>query len=652
MSTTIVCCNTRKYHGLMVVPIDQSEREYVLLSSLDETLIVGDQRFNLALHRYRGVYEPRGHKYITDFEYTPTPTITYRVGDVVLRKELLWIHRRSQLMVRYTLLECGAQGLILHLRPFLAYRDRHSLSRANKEADMNAYAVANGVKCSLYSGFPWLNMQLSTDEFEFVNAADWYYDFEYSQELARGYEGHEDLSTPGYFETPLVKGQSVIFSASTESQFGANKIEEDYSAAIARRTNKVDLHSCLQHSARQFIVRKTPGCAEVVAGFPWYSVVGREALIALPGLTLEQGHKEDCIEVLDGIVRDYYDGTLRDSYRIENSIDALLWAFRAFERLEEHVSREYIWDRYSAFMISLLEYYKAGVHLNEQGEVRVELHENGLLWGSSERGPITWMDTTADVENATSRRGYIVEVNALWYNALCYTLELAKQFGAEEVVEQWGDMPKLVKRNFMATFWHSGGRLMDYVDGDRSNGDIRPSMIVACALPYKMLSVEEQISVVRTIDQHLLTPKGLRSLSPNHPKYDHSISISGSTSAVKNGSVWVWPLAMYVRVCFEIMGDEFLYRANDMIREFTEEIQSYGIGSVGEYFDSAPPFTPRGAISQAWSVAAVLEIIELIYEHGHAWHGADKKHKDKKGEKGAKSNDKHSKKRSLFSFGK
>ena len=215
MSTTIVCCNTRKYHGLMVAPIDDSDRAYVLLSSVDETVVHDGQSFNLALHRFPGTYEPRGHKYITDFEYTPTPTITYRVGSIVLRKELLWIHNRTQLMIRYTLLEAPSD-VRLRLRPFFAFRDKHALTHANMEADGRSRPIPGGVKCRLYSDFPWLYLQTDCRDAEFVPAPDWYYNFEYAREIERGYEGDEDLLTTGYFELSLGRRQSVIFSASVE----------------------------------------------------------------------------------------------------------------------------------------------------------------------------------------------------------------------------------------------------------------------------------------------------------------------------------------------------------------------------------------------------------------------------------------------------
>ena len=211
MSTTIVCCNTRKYHGLMVCPKDdRDENNYVLLSSVDETVVQHEQSFNLAIHRFPGVYDPRGHKYITDFTYTPAPAITYRVGGVILKKELLWIHSRTQLLIRYTLLDARSQTQ-LRLRPFLAFRDRHTVGRANMEADGRSYPIEGGVRNRLYEGFPWLHMQIDAPS-EFVAAPDWYYNFEYGEEIARGYPGHEDLLTTGYFELDIAKGQSVTSS--------------------------------------------------------------------------------------------------------------------------------------------------------------------------------------------------------------------------------------------------------------------------------------------------------------------------------------------------------------------------------------------------------------------------------------------------------
>ena len=340
MSTTIVGCNTRKYHGLIVAPIDSSNNAYVLLSSLDETIVQHDQSFNLALHRFRGVYEPRGHKYITDFEYTPCPTITYRVGGVILRKEILWIHKRTQMMIRYTLVDAHSETT-LRLRPFLAFRNKHELSKANMYANGRSYPVTNGVKNRLYDGFPWLHMQLSKADAKFVPAPDWYYDFEYQKELERGYEGYEDLLTTGYFEMNIKKGESIIFSASVDEMPSGEAIVEAYETSVARRTHKVDFESCLHHSARQFIIRRPGDRTEVMSGYPWYGKAGRSAFISLPGLTLEQGYKEDCMAVLDTMVGDMHNGDFAGKASAEVSADAPLWFFWTLQQLEEHIGALY-----------------------------------------------------------------------------------------------------------------------------------------------------------------------------------------------------------------------------------------------------------------------------------------------------------------------
>lgn len=514
MSTTIVCCNTRKYHGLMVAPIDDSDRAYVLLSSVDETVVHDGQSFNLALHRFPGTYEPRGHKYITDFEYTPTPTITYRVGSIVLRKELLWIHNRTQLMIRYTLLEAPSD-VRLRLRPFFAFRDKHALTHANMEADGRSRPIPGGVKCRLYSDFPWLYLQTDCRDAEFVPAPDWYYNFEYAREIERGYEGDEDLLTTGYFELSLGRRQSVIFSASVEA---------------------------------------IPDPAAIGGMFA----------------------------------------------------DAPLWFFWVLQQLQRTLGEEEIWKRYGIVMKELLAAYRRGV-----GGVAV--HDNGLVWASAPDKALTWMNALAGGVPVVSRDGYPVEINALWYNAVCYALELASRFGEEEFVGEWKAWPEWIRNAFREMFWSGDdGYLADFVGPEGPNRWIRPNMVVACGLDYKMLDEEQQASVLRIVGQHLLTPKGLRSLSPRNPRYKNRCEGDEAVraEASMNGSVWVWPLWFYVKASFDLGGREFLPRAEELLARFGEEIQSYGIGSINELFDGDPPHAPWGAVSQAWSVGAVLMIRE------------------------------------------
>ena len=612
MSTTMVCSNTSRFHGLMVAPIDNSDNTYVLLSSLDETIVQHDQSFNLAIHRFKGVYEPRGHKYITDFEYTPTPTITYRVGGVILKKELLWIHKRTQLMIRYTLLEAHSDTK-LRLRPFFAFRDKNALSVANMDADGHSFEAINGVKNRLYQSFPWLYMQTDKKNVEFVPAPDWYYGFEYQKDLIRGYEGYEDLLTTGYFELDMKKGESVVFSASLDEMSSASAITEMFEASIARRTHKINFSSCLRHSARQFIVRGEGDKKEVLSGYPWGAFSGRKAFIALPGITLEQGNKEDCIDSLNTMISSMEGGMFTGPASFTKQVDAPLWFFWTLQQLQESTSAKYIWDNYGSVMKALLNNYKVGT-----GDL-VALHENGLVWIGGCSTPLTWMDSVVDSVVSTPRCGYVVEVNALWYNAVCYTLELAKKYKDKPFVEEWCSLPAVIKESFTAQFWmKEEGYFADYVDMYGQNKDIRSNMVIACGLNHKVINQEQQVNILRMVRQYLLTPKGLRSLDPSNYKYKGTfdkLNPSERDYTSKNGMAWPWLLQFYVKGNFDIAGVKFLGDAQAILNNFDDDIQTYGLGAVSELYDADPPFTARGAISEAWNTGAVLNMYSMVHDY-------------------------------------
>ena len=288
--------------------------------------------------------------------------------------------------------------------------------------------------------------------------------------------------------------------------------------------------------------------------------------------------------------------------------DAPLWFFWTLQRLEEQIGAKAVWERYGEAMKRVLEAYKQGV------AGRVLLNENGLVWASSERVPLTWMNSVIDGVPVTPRNGYQVEVNALWYNAVRYTLRLAGEHGDKKFVKAWESLPERTAASFNELFRLPEGYLADCIGCEGTSKEIRPNMILACGLPYKMIDEQTQLEVIRTVSQHLLTPKGLRTLSPRNPLYKGSQEGTPAERdfAGKNGSVWPWLLSFYVRACFDVNGDSFLPQAEEMLANFEEDIQTYGIGSIGELFDADPPFSPRGAISQAWSVAAVLGIYGMI----------------------------------------
>lgn len=604
MSTTIVCCNTRKYHGLMVCPIrEKDDQEFVLLSSLDETIIQHEQSFNLALHRYAGNYEPRGHKYIVDFQYTPTPTITYRVGGVLLRKEMLWVHSAQQLLIRYTLLEAHSQTF-LRLRPFLAFRDRHSLSTANLTADGSSHSVEGGVRSKLYDGFPWLYMQLSRKA-SFVAVPDWHMNFEYSMEAKRGYPCFEDLLTTGYFELELRSGESVVFSGSTD-QVDATQLGKLFEQELSRRTVKTEFLPALRHSARQFLINFN-GDTSLQAGYPWYNPRSRETFMALAGCTLTQGLVANCGDILN-----HHKGRLHFGlFGTHLAADTQLWFFHALSQYEKVTSPETIWRDFGGAMREILTTYRDGATPNRC----IRMEPNGLIYAAMAGGALTWMNANVDGRAVTPRSGFAVDVNALWYNALRYTIDVACRAGDNAFGQQWGALADRIQESFVELFWNEERRyLSDYVCDGYYNNDMRPNQLLALSLEYSPLRDEQKGAVLSVVRTHLLTPRGVRTLSPRnvayHPRYEGNQP--QRDLAVHQGTCFPWLLEHFVRASFLVQGQSFVSEAQDLLDAFKEDTLSYGIGSVPEVYDGDPPHNPGGAISFAPSVGALLAINEMI----------------------------------------
>lgn len=616
MSTTMVCCNTRKYHGLLVCPIKEFDNEsFVLLSALDETVIQHDQTFNLGIHQYQnGIYDPRGHKYIIDFEFEPTPTITYRVGGVVLKKELLMVHNADQILIRYTLLDAHSPTT-LRLRPFLAYRNRHQLSKANLFVSTDYDQIDNGIASRLYSGFPILNIQLDKKN-KFESNPDWYYNVEYYEEKVRGYDYLEDLYTPGYFEVPIKKDESIIVSASLKEET-SKKLAAFFEKEVKSRPPKDSFLNCLKNSATQFIVKQGKD-TEVLAGFPWFGRWGRDTFIALPGLTLAANYDpKACKDVLDTMSREVNNGLFpnigKDDNAAYNSVDAPMWYFWAIQKYTEAVQdKSSVWKDYGKKMKQVLEAFRNGI--NEH----IRMHENGLIWAAQDGKALTWMDAVVDGVPVTPRAGYAVEINALWYNAIRFMLELAEENGDKKFVKEWEDLPLRIEESFTSVFWNEDlGYLADYVDERGQNMDLRSNQIIAASLQYSPIDDEKKSSIIYAIKDELLTSKGLRTLSPSHPDYKGFYVGDQATRdrAYHQGTVWVWQLGHYVEACFKLHSSTFENRAKEIASAFEDDMTDYGICGIAEVYDGNPPHHPGGSISQAWSVSEILRILQMIEKY-------------------------------------
>ncbi len=612
-STSIILCNTRKYHGLMVLPLKEFDGEnHVLLSAVDETVIQRGKEFNLGIHKFPGVgiYEPHGHKYIRDFEYEPTPTLIYRVGGVVLKKELLFVHNEEQFMIRYTLLEAHSPTTI-RVKPFLAFRNSHKLSKANMHANTKYQVISNGIKSKLYQGFPWLNMQINKSN-EFIATPDWHYNIEYLEELNRGYDYQEDLFVPGYFELPIKKGESVIFSAATK-EAAPEGLTRKFNSEIKLRPKKDGFEKCLVNSAQQFLVYRDKA-TEVIAGYPWFGRWGRDTFIALPGLTLTHGDAKSCKQVLDTMSSELKGGLFpnigKNTAAAFNSVDAPLWYFWSLQKYEEYiVDKEKVWKDYGKKMKSILEGYKNGLPFN------IKMHENGLVWQGEKGKALTWMDAIANGKPVTPREGYAVEINALWYNAVCYTLELAKEFGDKIFIKDWENLPEKIKSSFVENFWcDEYQHLHDVINEDGADKSVRPNQIFATSLPYSPIEDDHKERVLAKVEKELLTAKGLRTLSPKNRAYKGRYygSQEQRDNAYHQGTVWPWLLGHFIEGYLRLHGKNGLPLAERVIENFKEDMTEHGLCSIAEVYDGDPPYEPKGSISQAWSVAEALRIIEMI----------------------------------------
>lgn len=615
MSSTIICCNTRKYHGLLIVPVKEFNGDnHVLLSALDESVVQHGQTFNLGIHKYPGNYDPRGHKYIVDFEYEPVYTLTYRVGGVLLKKEIVLVHNEDQILIRYTLLDAHSDT-ILRLKPFLAYRCIHTLGKANMFANQRYETVDYGIRSRLYSGFPSLNMQISKKN-EFVAMPDWYYNVEYTEEQNRGYDFREDLFVPGYFEFPIKKGESIVFSASVEPAM-PGRLKAKFQKLVDERAPRDSGINCLRYSASQFIVKDGKD-TEVVAGYPWFGRWGRDTFIALPGVTLSANNDvKSCKEVLETMCRQLKNGLFpnigKDSNAAYNSVDAPMYFFKAVQEYGAAIKDdESVWKSFGAKMKAILSAYREGVN------VYVKMNDNGLIWASEPGKALTWMDAIVNGCPVTPRGGYAVEVNAMWYNAICYTLQLAKKAKDTKFVKEWEDMPEKVKGSFVATFWNQEyGYLADYVDERGQNMFVRPNQVIACSLEYSPVDDDMKRGVLEIVKRELLTPKGLRTLSPKNPYYHGCYEGDQPTrdEAYHQGTVWPWLLGPYVEANFRLYGKAFAATARSLVIEFRDDMTSYGLCSIAEIYDGNPPYQPNGSISQAWSVGEILRSIVMTEKY-------------------------------------
>ena len=610
--TSLVGCNTRKQHGLLVIPIpDMDNRPHVMLSSLDETVIQHGAPFNLGIHRYKGgVYSPNGHKYIREFDCEDVPRMTYRVGGVILTKEKIFISQENRILIRYTLVEAHS-ATTLRFKPFLAFREVNSLCMANNAINKEIKPVNNGVATCLYEGFPTLYMQFSHKPV-WVDEPNWYKDIEYVKDLERGVPYCEDLWVPGYFEVPIKRGESIIFSAGI-SEVNPRNLKKMYTADIESRTPRTSFFNCLKNSAKQFYIKDGKDMY-VISGFPWGTVLARNTFMALPGLTLAIDHRADYESIMatgiKALTRFMTDGDTKGRIHGIELPDIPLWALWAVQQYYKTIGAERARELYTEFVTETLDYLLRDGHPN----LKVN-PDNGLVTTAGTEAPVSWMNANHNGRPIIPRSGYLVEFNALWYNALMFGATLLE--GNEALTERrqaWIAAAEKMKQPFIDMFLNDSGYLFDYVDGNYASPEVRPNMAVAIGLDYSPLDRRQRKGVLDVVTRELLTPKGLRTLSPK--SYGYRPFYLGSPDereqALHQGPARPWLMGFYAEAYLKVFGMSGVSYIDRMLIGFEDEMSEGCIASLSQLYDGNPPFKGRGAVSHATNVAEVLRTVRLI----------------------------------------
>lgn len=610
--TTIVGANTRKQHGLLVIPVPEiDDNSHVLLSSLDETVIQHGAPFNLGLHRYSGgVYSPNGHKYIREYDCERVPTHTFRVGGVILKREKIFITNENRILIRYTLVDAHSKTT-LQFRPFLAFRNANDLCVENQVASRDYKEVSNGISTCMYDGYPELFMQVNHKP-KFVFDPYWYKGIEYIKDLERGIPYTEDLYVPGFFEVDMKKGDTIIFSAGV-SEVNTRQLTKMYEDEIKTRTPRTSFYNCLKNSAKQFYMTNADG-HYLFAGYPWFKVRARDEFIALPGCTLSNHHRPDFEAIMDtakeAFTRWMETGEPDKHLQGIDLPDVPLWAAWAIQRYSHDTDVPTARERYGELVAQLIDFIIDGKHPN------LQVDDNGLVRTDGTRQPMSWMDSARpDGTPLIPRTGYLVEFNALWYNALMFLLQMyADDKQMQSRVERWQKISDAYAESFAPTFLNDYGYLYDYVNGSYTDLSVRPNMVIAVGVDHTPLDRRQRKRILDFITRELLTPKGLRTLSPNSYGYNpwYVGNPEQREKAYYSGSARPWLMGFYCHAYVKVFGIGGLSFVNRMMIGFEDEMSQGAIGTLSELYDGNPPFIGRGAVSFAANVGEILRVLRLL----------------------------------------
>ena len=579
---TVAGINTRRYHALLVASLKPPVERRVLLARMEEELVLQDGTYALGAAQYPGAVAPRGFEYLEEFRTEPCASWSYTVHDVQVEKQVYLVPGKQAVVVRYR----SDHRATLRVRPFLAYRDYHSLRHATQDFQIE----------------PELHVQTAAS---FHADAHWYYNNEYLEELERGLDFREDLFTPGFYTLELTPGHWFPVCVSLDGQ-----------AAVEPRA----VHD-------PFVVHRQDGKPTIIAGYPWFTDWGRDTMISLPGLLITPGRLEEARQILEGFLEHMNQGIVPNRFPDAgetpeyNTADATLWMFQAVRLwLQAGGSRDFLRDVFYDKAKEIIGWHLRGTWY----EIHVD-ESDRLLSAGTPGTQLTWMDAKVGDWVVTPRHGKPVEINALWHGALCLMGEWASELGKDSEAADYSAQAEQVRESFRAKFWNSErGCLFDVLAHDGPVAKFRPNQIFAVSLRHGLLDNEQERAVVLAVEKELLTPVGLRTLEPSDPEY--KAHYQGSPwerdGAYHQGTVWPWLMGPFVDAYMAAFGETPFTRAHcaRLVGGLEDEAAKSGcLGSIAEIYDGDAPRLPRGCPAQAWSVA---EAARVKARYGLEWKSA------------------------------
>lgn len=620
-SGTVSGLLTRRYHGLLVAALKPPVARTLLVSKIDETLTLNGKQYLLFANRWTGnVLNTEGTNHIESFELEgTTPVWTFSIGNLLLQKRIWMEYGENTTYVRYDVLRAD-EAIELNCNVLVNYRDYHSLTRAGSW-QMNVEPVSKGLVVNAFEGANPFYVLSSTAEATVKN--NWYFGYFLSVENARGQGDTEDHLHAGALRAVIKPGQSLTLVISTKknpSLDGAAAYKQQLlrekkliSNAKLPSSTPDDIKQ-LVLAADQFIVKRTskdePDGRTVIAGYHWFSDWGRDTMISLPGLTLATGRGDDARKILRTFARYVDQGMLPNRFPDAgetpeyNTVDATLWYFKAIRSYFAAIPDSKLLKEIFPVLEDIIIWHKRGT--------RYQIHEDpadGLLYSGEPGVQLTWMDAKVGEWVITPRTGKAVEINALWYNALRSMADLSAQLKKKR---DYAKSALVVQKSFQKFWAEDLGYCFDVIEGPNGNDNaLRPNQLFAISLAEALLTTAQQKAVLQACSRLLLTPHGLRSLTPESALYRRHYKGNGAErdAAYHQGTVWSWLIGPFVESHLRVYKKPAL--AREYLLPLLRHIADHGVGSISEIFDGDAPHTPRGCIAQAWGVAELLRVWKL-----------------------------------------